>query len=77
MKKEILYTILGVALLTTMSYVYAHSEFTNPDNDEKHRQHHIEMHGTDEGFEEMHETCEKIHGEDMEGHHKLMHGEIK
>lgn len=68
---------LSILLIVTLGYAMAHGDDVNEDSDvELHRQHHIEMHGDDEGFNEMHEMCEKMHenGVDMAEHYKMMHG---
>jgi hypothetical protein len=76
--KAILIGVFLIVGVTLVSYVYANSnDYSFTANENWHRQHHIEMHGNDEGFEEMHESCEQTHENNyryMQEHHKLIHG---
>jgi hypothetical protein len=69
------FLVFGILVLIGAGYASAHLE--QSDDIDQHRQHHIEMHGNDEGFEEMHEHCEENHkeGASMEDHHNSMHGD--
>lgn len=70
---KILYGILVSLVVLSLIFVAGYND--SEDETEWHRQHHIEMHGNDDDFEEVHKTCESVHrnNHDMQ-HNAIMRG---